>query len=265
MASRGEVVAESLNPARGFAVQWGSGPTARLRSGRIFRDQIGRTVNSTFRLSQIEGFLDAGWTIAPGAWWDEGESAYLCGLDGCREDLSSSHPIGGILEPTFDTWPWEASPATTVLLVTGIGVDVVEVDQRKLRLNPGILAQLGEICPVALQDAAALPRLLIPVATPVLAECAAGSELGTGFARRTGLPGVGLHGPGSWVALPPARVPGGTTRWLTSPSSLGWDLPDLAFVMKVLASGALADVRHRVPAPQRVPVGKTLVGAAGRA
>jgi hypothetical protein len=217
-------------------------------------------VNSHYRLSQIEGFLTAGWTIAPGAWWDDRQAAFLCGLDECSEDQSSSHPVAGLLDPADDTWPWEAEPSATVLLSTGIGVDIVEVDQRKVRLDAGILAQFGQICPVALQDTAQ-PRLLIPVAAPVLAESAAGTELGTGFARRTRIPGVGLHGVGSWVALPPARLRGGTTRWLTSPSSVGWELPDLAFVMKVLASGVVAEATHRVPSARRVSVGTSLVGA----
>jgi hypothetical protein len=57
------------------------------------------------------------------------------------------------------------------------------------------------------------------------------------------------------------RLRGGTTRWLTSPSSVGWELPDLAFVMKVLASGVVAEATHRVPSARRVSVGRSLVGA----
>jgi hypothetical protein len=189
-------------------------------------------LNSRFRLSRIEGFLAAGWPIAPGAWWDERDLSYRCGRLDCCHRIRGLHPVGGELKPVLEVKPWQRSPAT-VLLLTGLGIDVLEVDLRTVAVEP-ILAELSRSGPVALLDVA-LPRLLLPVAAPRAATPPM-SSVG-GFARRTGVAGVGLHGAGSWVALPPARVRGGATRWVTSPRAVDWVLPDLASVLDRLRSG----------------------------
>lgn len=192
-------------------------------------------LNNRFRLSRIEGFLAAGWPVAPGAWWDERDLAYRCGQDGCCHRMRGLHPVGGRLDPVLDVRPWQRSPAT-VLLLTGWGIDVLEVDLRTVGVDSGMLTRLSEAGPVALLDVV-LPRLLLPVAADRVVGPALGAAVVDGFARRTGAAGIGRHGAGSWVALPPARLRGGTTRWVTSPRSVGWVLPDLAFVLELLRSG----------------------------
>jgi hypothetical protein len=192
-------------------------------------------VNNRFRLSRIEGFLAAGWPVVPGAWWDDRELAYRCGQDGCCHRMRGLHPVGGTLDPVLEVRAWPRSPAT-VLLLTGLGIDVLEVDLRTVGVDAPMLNRLSRAGPVALLDVA-LPRLLLPVAAAVGAEPAVGAGLVDGVARRTGIAGIGRHGAGSWVALPPARLRGGTTRWVTSPRSVGWVLPDLAVTLAVLRSG----------------------------
>jgi hypothetical protein len=218
---------------------------------QVVRDRMGSGLNSRFRLSRIEGFLAADWPVVPGAWWDEHEMVYRCGRVGCCDRMRGLHPVGGALRPVSDVGPWIRSPAT-ILLVTGLGIDVVEVDLRTVGLDAAMLARLSSAGPVALLDVV-LPRLLIPVAAPVFSDLAVNAAATGGFARRTGVAGVGLHGAGSWVALPPARLRGGTTRWVTSPRSVGWALPDLAFVLDTLMPGSSASASVTTPVTPVTP------------
>jgi hypothetical protein len=57
------------------------------------------------------------------------------------------------------------------------------------------------------------------------------------------------HGPGSWVAVAPSRLPEGLVRWVIAPADTGWTLPPADDVQRLLV-GALDPrpvVRPSVP------------------
>ncbi|HYJ76777.1 MAG TPA: hypothetical protein VEV65_14310 [Kineosporiaceae bacterium] len=201
------------------------------------------------RRAAINAYLEAGWPIAPGAWWDPRAEQYHCRRVGCLT-TGTIHAADG-MAPRADASAWSSDPAT-VLLVTGHGIDVVELP-------------LGSTPPETLFSRAALPgpvalwtsvrpRLLVPAGTT-----------GTGPVPDTlpaGLPeGVLLHAAGSYVPLPPSRVRTGDVVWMRPPQALDWQLPQLGEVVDLLTRRLLGDVRpdatsdvRPAPAPPASPV-----------
>lgn len=57
------------------------------------------------------------------------------------------------------------------------------------------------------------------------------------------------HGPGSWVAVAPSRLPEGLVRWVVPPARTGWRLPPADDVQRLLvdALGSRPVVRPSVP------------------
>ena len=68
--------------------------------------------------------VDAGWPIAPGAWWDARAEQYRCRRVGCLT-TGTIHAADG-MTPRRNASAWSEDPAT-ILLVTGHGIDVVEL------------------------------------------------------------------------------------------------------------------------------------------
>src|SRR5947208_14375944 len=93
------------------------------------------------RRAAVNAYLEAGWPIAPGAWWDPRGEQYRCRRVGCLT-TGTIHAADGMI-PRADASAWWSDPAT-VLLVTGHGIDVVELP-------------LGSTPPEALFSPAALP------------------------------------------------------------------------------------------------------------
>jgi hypothetical protein len=173
------------------------------------------------RRAAVNAYLEAGWPIAPGAWWDPRAEQYRCRRIGCLT-TGTIHAADG-MTPRRDPSSWSHDPAT-ILLVTGHGIDVVELP---LGSTPpeAIFSRTLIPGPVALWTSVR-PRLL------VVASTTAGGVLDK---LPDGLPeGALLHSSGSYVPLPPSRVRTGDVVWMRPPHALGWHLPDLAEVLDLL-------------------------------
>lgn len=205
------------------------------------------------RRAAVNAYLEADWPIVPGAWWDPRAEQYRCRRVGCLT-TGTIHAADG-MTPRSDASAWSADPAT-VLLITGHGIDVVELP-------------LGSTPPEAIFSRAALPG---PVALwtsvrPRLLLVA--STRGTSDVPQSlpeGLPdGVLLHGTGSYVPLPPSRVRTGDVVWMRPPQALDWQLPELGEVVDALTRrllGARAEggepTPPPIPQPARPPVRPTI-------
>jgi hypothetical protein len=188
----------------------------------------------------VTAYLEAGWAIAPGAWWDNRAEQYRCRRVGCLT-TGTIHAAAG-MAPRTDPTAWADDPAT-ILLVTGHGIDVVELP---LGTTPpeAIFSRAIVPGPVALW-ASVRPRLLLFAATT-----AGGADQ-----LPPGLPeGALLHSTGSYVPLPPSRVRTGDVVWMRPPQSLDWQLPQLSEVVDLLArrltgAGAAPLAEGETPAP----------------
>ena len=192
------------------------------------------------RRAAVNAYLEAGWPIAPGAWWDPRAEQYRCRKVGCLT-TGTIHAADG-MTPRGDASAWADDPAT-VLLVTGHGIDVVELP---LGSTPpeAIFSRALIPGPVALW-ASVRPRLLL------LAGTTAGGPVPDRLPE--GLPeGVLLHSTGSYVPLPPSRVRTGDVVWMRPPQTRGWALPDLGEVVDLLAR-RLGSAPAREPAPANHP------------
>src|SRR3954454_12482765 len=191
------------------------------------------------RRAAVNAYLEAGWSVAPGAWWDGRAEQYRCRKVGCLT-TGTIHAADG-MAPRGDASAWADDPAT-VLLVTGHGIDVVELP---LGSTPpeAIFSRALIPGPVALW-ASVRPRLLL----------LAGTTGGRPVPDRLpdGLPeGALLHSTGSYVPLPPSRVRTGDVVWMRPPQSSEWVLPDLGEALDLLSRRLVAgspDPQH--PAAQ---------------
>jgi hypothetical protein len=192
------------------------------------------------RRAAVHAYLEAAWPIAPGAWWDARAEQYHCRRVGCLT-TGTIHAADG-LTPQRDASPWNDDPAT-ILLVTGHGIDVVELP---LGSTPpeAIFSRALTPGPVALWTSAR-PRLLVLAGT---------TEGPVPQAPPSALPdGALLHGRGSYVPLPPSRVRTGDVIWIRPPQTLDWRLPGLDEVLDLvtrrLAARSAASRAQPVPAP----------------
>jgi hypothetical protein len=216
------------------------------------------------RRAAVNAYLEAGWPIAPGAWWDPRAEQYRCRRVGCLT-TGTIHAADGMV-PRADASAWSSDPAT-VLLVTGHGIDVVELP-------------LGSTPPETLFSRAALPgpvALWTSVRPRLLVLASTKGPAGVPDALPAGLPdGVLLHGAGSYIPLPPSRVRTGDVVWMRPPQALDWQLPELAEVVDLLTRRLLGDAAadastapetstvrpHRIPA--RPPLRTVPSGALGQ-
>ncbi|MFC7533505.1 bifunctional DNA primase/polymerase [Actinoplanes sp. GCM10030250] len=167
-------------------------------------------------------FAAHGWSVTPGAYLTG--RRFHCGQPGC--------PITGC-HPALDSWAdaatcdpariagWWRHHPHSVLLTTGESFDVLEVPAILARRAPGI-------GPAAVTAGGRWMFLVRP-----------GRPLCTELDRRID---VVRHGTGSWIPVPPSRMPEGQVRWEVSPDQVGWQLPDAEMVQEKLA-GAVEPAR----------------------
>lgn len=190
------------------------------------------------RRAAVHAYLDAGWPIAPGAWWDTRAEQYRCRRVGCLT-TGTIHAADG-MTPRSDATAWNADPAT-ILLVTGHGIDVVEIP---LGSTPPDAIFSGALTPgpVALWTSVR-PRLL------VLASTTGGGTAPQGLP--SGLPdGALLHSSGSYVPLPPSHVRTGDVVWLRPPQTLDWRLPGLDEVLELVTRRLAPHARTGTTRPE---------------
>jgi hypothetical protein len=114
-----------------------------------------------------------------------------------------------------------------VLVATGSELDAIEV--------PPALGEGIRLGPVAVTATGRCIFLVRP-----------GSPLRPELERRLD---VVRHGPGSWVAVAPSRLPEGPMRWAIAPARTGWRLPPADDVQRLLvdALDSRPIVRPAVP------------------
>ena len=182
------------------------------------------------RRAAVNAYLEAGWPIAPGAWWDSRAEQYRCRRVGCLT-RGTIHAADG-MTPAADPSAWSSDPAT-VLLVTGHGIDVVELP-------------LGSTPPEA--HSSPVPRC--PAPSPSGRRC--GPDCSCSPA-----PGAQPASPTSFrpdcpkacccTARAPtsrSRRPGyapATSVWMRPPQSLDWHLPELGEVVDLLTRRLLGE------------------------
>lgn len=141
-------------------------------------------------------------------------------------------------------WPVVEQSASTLLLITGRALDVLEVPAKLGRGICGMLREADEVVPVAATPTGSWWYPVSPGAAlpAILAES----------------PGVALHGVGDAVHAPPSQVPDGWVHWRVAPALCGYRVPaaDLIFSAAAFALRADLDVR---PGAQR-PAGVLAVG-----
>ncbi|WP_051581550.1 bifunctional DNA primase/polymerase [Pseudonocardia acaciae] len=163
------------------------------------------------KVSAIE-LADHGWPVLPGTYrqagrWTGGPDADQSGPVPALADGAA----GATLDlDAIESW-WSARPYS-VLLATGVTVDVIEVSALVGRRVCGQLREAEQVIPVA---ATPTGRWWFAVR--------AGEALRPELASR---PDVVLHSRGSWVAAPPSEGPQGVVHWRVPPAACGWRLPD---------------------------------------
>ena len=156
-------------------------------------------------------YADAGWPVIPGAYLTGSgqRRRFDCGAPKCRTVACHPALVGWENEGTTDDVKidaWWAERAYSVLLVTGIAFDVLDVP-------------------------ASMGRRAMSANRPVRGPVAATSSGRWMFLVRPGHtllpelerdPEVILHGWHSWVPAPPSLQVGGRVRWLIHPAEFHW-------------------------------------------
>lgn len=142
-------------------------------------------------------------------------------------------------------WPVVVPNASTLLLVTGTTLDVLEVPVAVGRRVCGQLRDAGSVVPVAATPTGAWMF-------PVLAGTGLPLELRT--AR-----GVRLHTAGATVLAPPSETPDGWVHWRVAPALCGYRLPAADMIFHVVTDVVRWQSDHDPAGAQR-PAGAVVVG-----
>ncbi|MGC5032207.1 bifunctional DNA primase/polymerase [Micromonospora sp. DT229] len=188
-----------------------------------------------------------GWEVTPGACL--ARSRFVCGRAGCP--TVGCHPALENWEHAASADParvanwWRARPYS-VLLPTGHSFDVLEIPadlgRRVLEAVRAHPAGPGVRGPVLITPTGRWMFLVRPgdPLRPELEHCLQ----------------VVRHGPGSWIAAPPTRLPEGQVRWVVAPEQARWQLPDSYLVQNTLIGALRATGVNLVPAlvPGHLPL-----------
>ncbi len=146
----------------------------------------------------------------------------------------------------FDDHGWSVAEqtATTLLLITGRALDILEVPAATGREVCAHLRDAGRVVPVAATDSG---TWWFPMS--------AGAELPAELAAAEG---VVLHGAGDAVLAPPSQVPDGWVHWRVSPALVGYRVPPADVVFHAAVDAVRQHSAHNShPGAQR-PAGATV-------
>jgi len=142
-------------------------------------------------------------------------------------------------------WSVAEQTATTLLLITGRALDVLEVPAATGREVCAQLRDAGVVVPVAATDSG---TWWFPMS--------AGAELP---AELAGAGGVVLHGAGDAVLAPPSLVPDGWVHWRVSPALVGYRVSPADVIFHAAVDAVRQHVAHDSPAGTQRPPGATVV------
>ena len=131
-------------------------------------------------------------------------------------------------------WPVAEQTETTLLLITGRALDVLEV--------PEVIGR--QVC-CRLRDAGSVVPVAATVSNTWWFPVSAGAELPMELLAADG---VLLHGAGDAVLAPPSTVLGGWVHWRVAPALCGYRVPAADVIFRVTA-----DVVRRQPVHDTIP------------
>lgn len=155
---------------------------------------------------------DLGWPVLPGTYWQVDR---WTGIPDAPRVGATPVRCDGPASASRDRWVvarWWSEQPYSVLVATGVTVDVIEVSALVGRRVCTRMRELGIAAPVA---ASATGRWWFAVRS--------GEALRPELASR---PEVSLHGRGSWVVAPPTQSEQGRMQWRVPPSACHRSLPD---------------------------------------
>ncbi|GAA4611781.1 bifunctional DNA primase/polymerase [Saccharopolyspora hordei] len=172
---------------------------------------------------QAIGFASRGWPVLPGTHPDGDR---WIGRHGRQE--RGPMPVHRDWQTRLGTNPdevtaWWAEHPYSLLIATGHTVDALEVDAVLGRAAASVLRALGFPVPIVATPAGRWYFLM-----------ASGGELAADLAD---VPGIRVHGQGSWVPMPPSAYPGGAVHWRVKPEVCAWQLPTPDFVQDAIRAG----------------------------
>jgi hypothetical protein len=143
-------------------------------------------------------------------------------------------------------WPVVEQSATSLLLITGTAIDVLEVPAACGRLVCAQLRSAGAVVPVA--------------ATPTGSWWFPVSTGGVLTAELSDTDGVSLHTAGVPVLAPPSQVPDGWVHWRVAPALTGYRVPSSELIVPAAADAVRWRAgRQSHPGAQR-PAGAVVAG-----
>lgn len=162
-----------------------------------------------------------GWPVLPGTYQFAEHSGWL-GKGGSvgLEPVADLWATAIITDPDAAMDQWTQRPYS-VLLACGHTVSAVEVPFARGTQALGSLTR-SERGPVVATPSRSCLFLVQASDEPLQPELAAAAN-------------VQLHGPGSWLPLPPTRRHGVPYRWQVTPSATEWALPTSADIQRALA------------------------------
>ena len=180
-----------------------------------------RAVYGTELRAEAMVLVDHGWAVIPGTFpqgdlWTGRPQAPQVGPAPLMEDWAREASTD---RRRVAEW-WSGLPYS-ILLPTGLTLDVIEVPASVGRRAAAVLRAVGVPVPIA---ATPTGEWLFPVRS--------GEPLRPDLAGRGGMV---LHGRGSYVAAPPSTFPQGSVHWRVRPAACGWTLPDPYRVQEALA------------------------------
>jgi hypothetical protein len=192
-------------------------------------------------------YQNAGWPVAPGAWWSSQQQRYRCGRPGCRTsgphpvDLAPDAPSGRCrvlaarsaqaVAPDLASC-WTHRPYA-LLLPTGGKLTVIDGAHEIVAELDEKLRQQGHFSPLA-----------TPVTGQLQLFCAAlDADLELWLAAAAA--SVLVHSDDSWVPLPPSSIRTGLIRWVRSPQAVGWQVAPASVATTALRS-VLSSGHHTV-------------------
>lgn len=193
------------------------------------------------------GLAWRGWPVIPGTYPDSDSGVACAGTDaqqGSSDTWSGPVPAHSDWERRLGAHPqqvaaWWTGKPYSLLVATGTVVDAIEVDDHLGRRAAILLRATGRPAPII-----AMPNgrwLFLTSSSEHFP--AALSEV----------EGIGRHGKGSWIPLPPTPFEHGVVHWRVKPDVWGWRLPHADTVHDVLTralhseSSTEVDTQHELP------------------
>ncbi|HEX3787606.1 MAG TPA: bifunctional DNA primase/polymerase [Pseudonocardiaceae bacterium] len=187
--------------------------------------------------AQAIGLACRGWSVMPGTYpagsqWVGGNGVHQDGPSPVHADWADRLEV-----KAEDVAEWWNGGPYSLLVATGTTLDAIEVGADLGRRTAAVLRASGLPAPIAATPSGKWLFLTTP----------GQQRLHTDLAEHDG---VVLHGPGSWIPMPPSAFLHGIVHWRVSPEVCGWDLPKPITVQRAMVRALSESTTELVPADQ---------------